>query len=83
MCVCVCVCVCSVSVSVSVCVSVCVRACVSLHCLNEIVTLLNLTVFLYNFHTWLKAMFYVFVSALCEWNVTKTYSCVHLNVTGE
>ena len=24
----------------------------------------------------------LFVNALCEWNITKTNSCVHLNVTG-
>ena len=30
-----------------------------------------------NFYTWLIIMF------LSEWNVTNTYSCVHLNVTGE
>ena len=27
--------------------------------------------------------FCVFVNALYEWNVTKTNSCLHLNVTGE
>ena len=90
MCVCVCVCVRAcmhvhVHLSVCVCMHACVRACVracvcvygSLHCMNEIVTLLNLT-FIYNFYTWLTVMFYLFVNALYEWN---TNSCIHLNVT--
>ena len=44
-----------VCVYVCVCVCVCARAsvcvCVSLHCMNEIVTLLNLTLFIYNCYT--------------------------------
>ena len=87
-CVCVCMCVC-MCVYVHACVCVCVheyawmRACGSLHCMNEIVTLLNLTLFIYNFYTWLFVMFCLFVNALFDWNVTKTNSCVHLNGTGE
>ena len=69
MCVCVCVCVC-VSVSVSVSVSVCG----SLHCLNEIVPLLKLTLSIYNFFTWLLVMYCLFLIAVYEWNVTKTNS---------
>ena len=80
MCLCVCVCLC-------LCVCLCERACVcvcrSLHCMNEIVTLLNLALFIYHFHTGLIAMFCLFVNALYQWNVTMTNSCVHLNVTGE
>ena len=67
-----------------VCVCVCARgARASLHCMNEIATLLNLTSFIYNFHTWLIVMFCLFVNALYEWNVTKTNSCVQLNVISE
>ena len=77
MCVCVHVCAC-----VCVCVCMCVCACGNLHCMNEIVTLLNLTSFTYNFYTWLIVMFCQFVNAN-EWNITKTNSCVHLNVIGE
>ena len=39
--------------------------------------------FIYNFYMWLIVMFCLFVNALYEWNVTKTNSCVHLNVTDE
>ena len=75
-----CVCV-SVRARVHACLYVSV--CGSLHCTNQIVTLLNLTLFIYNFYTWLIVMFCLFVNALYECNVTKTNSCVHLNVTGE
>ena len=51
--------------------------------MNEIVRLLNLTLFIYNFDTWLIVMFCLFVNALYEWNITKTNSCVHLKVSGE
>ena len=68
---------------VRVCVRACVRACVCVCvCMNEIVTLLNLT-FIDNFYTWLIVMFCLFGNALYDWNVTKTNSCVHLNVTDE
>ena len=86
MCVCVCAraraCVCA---SVSTCVRprVCARVCNGSYCMNEIVSLLILTLFIYNFYKWLIVMFCLFGSALCEWNVTKTHSCVHLNVTGK
>ena len=49
--------------------------------LNLIV--LSLTLFVYNFYTWLIIKFCLFVKALYEWNVTKTHSCVHSNVIGE
>ena len=55
----------------------------SLHCLNEIVTLLNLTLFTYNFYAGLIVMFCLFINVLFEWNITKTNSCVHLHVIGE
>lgn len=42
---------------------------------NE-VTLLNLTLFSYNFYTWLIVVFCLFVKSLHEWNVTKINSCV-------
>ena len=67
----VCVCVCA---HVSVCV------CGSLHCMNEIVALLNLSWFIYNFYTWLIVMFCVFVNELYEWNATKTNFCVHWQI---
>ena len=51
--------------------------------MNEIVTLLNLTLFIRNFSTWLTVMFCLFVNGLYEWNVTKTNCYVHLNVTGK
>ena len=57
--------------------------CGSLHRMNEIVTLLNLTWFIYNFYTWLIVMFCLFVNAQYEWNVTMTNSCVRLNVIGD
>ena len=56
--------------------------CVILFIFNE-VTLLNLTLFSYNFYTWLIVMFCLFVKSLCQWNVTKIHSCVHLNVIGQ
>ena len=71
----------------SVCVFVCAcararraRACVSvcLHCISEIVKLLKLTLFVYNFHTWLTAMFCLFVNKMYQWNVTKRNSYAHL-----
>ena len=49
--------------------------------MNEIVTLLKLTLFIYNFYTWLVVMYCLFVNALYDWYITKTNSCVHLNVT--
>ena len=56
---------------VCVCVRVRVRVCVcvhsSLHSMNESVTLLNLTEFIYNFNTWLIVMFCIFVDALYVW----------------
>ena len=51
--------------------------------MNEIVTLLKLTLFIYNFYMWLVVMFCLFANALYDWNITKTNSCVHLNVIGE
>ena len=39
--------------------------------MNETVTLLNLTSFIYNFYTWLIIMFCLFVNALYDWNFTK------------
>ena len=51
--------------------------------MTEIVTVLNLTLFIYNFYAWLFVMFCLFVNALYEWNVTKTNSSVHLNVIGD
>ena len=60
---------------------VCVRE--SLHCLNEIVTLLNLSLFTYNFYAGLTVMFCLLINVLFEWNITKTNSCVHLNVSDE
>ena len=51
-CVCVCVCVC-----MCVCVYVWVWVGVSLHCMKQIVTLLNLSLFIYNFYTWLIVIF--------------------------
>ena len=54
----------------------------SLHCNNEIVTLLNLTLFTYNFYPWLIVMCCLFGNALYEWNVAKTNSCAHLNAIG-
>ena len=51
-----------------ICVHVCVNMCIctrsygSLQCMNEIVILLNLTLFVYNFHTWLIVMFCLFVN---------------------
>ena len=53
----------SVRAYVRACVRVCVCVCIwiggdgSLHCMSEIVTLLNLTLFVYNFYTWLIVMF--------------------------
>ena len=64
------------------CVCVCVCVCGRLHCMNEIVTLLNLNC-TSNLNTWLIVMFCQFVNVLHEWNVTRTNSCVHLNVIGE
>ena len=61
-CLCVCVCVCARAR-----VRACVRVRGSLHCKNEIVTLLNFIYF-----TWLIAMFCLFVNALYDMNVTKT-----------
>ena len=43
---------------------------------NEIVTLLNLTLFTYNFYTWLIAMFCLFVNALYESNITLKFLCI-------
>ena len=97
-CVCVCVCMHLVCVCVCVCVYVCVCmhlvcvwggvhtrvcVCVSLHCMNENVTVLNLTLFIYNFFTWLIVMFCLFVNVLYEWNITKKNSGGHLNVIGK
>ena len=39
--------------------------------------------FIYNFYTWLIVMFCIVVSALYVCNITKTSSCVRLNVIGE
>ena len=54
---------------------------------NELVVMLllskSVTVHVYNFHTGLIVVFCLVVNALCARNVTKTNSCVHLNVTGE
>ena len=74
-CVCMCVCVCTCAW-----MCVCVFVCGSLHCMNEIVTLLNLTWFIYNFDTWLIVMFCAFVNALYEWNATKTNFRVHWQI---
>ena len=41
--------------------------------------MLNLTLFIYNFFTWLIVMFCLFVNALYEWNITKKNSSGHLN----
>jgi len=54
----------------------------------EIVTLLNLTLFIYNIYTWLIVVDSLrhkrlFVNAPYEWNVTKANSYLHLNVIGE
>ena len=49
-------------------------------CVCCTVTLLNLTSFIYNFYKQLIVRLYLPVTVLCEWNVTKTNSCVHLNV---
>ena len=48
--------------AVCVCVHEYVCACVrgGLQCMNAIVTLLNLTLFTYNFYTWLIVMFCLF-----------------------
>ena len=43
----------------------------------------DLSLFIDNFYTWLIVMFCLCVKALYEWNVNKTNSRVHLNVTGE
>ena len=81
-CVCACVCVC-----LCACVRACARArvcvCGSLHCMNEIVTLLNLALFIYNFCNMANCNVCLFVNALYEWNVTKTNSCVHINVISD
>ena len=63
MCVCVRACVRVCVWCVCVCVCVCVCLCVSLHCMNETVTLLNLTLFINNLYTWLIVMFRLFVYA--------------------
>ena len=60
-----------------------VCVCGSFHRMNEIVTLLNLTLFIYNFYTWLIVKFCLFVNAQYEWNVTMTNSCVCVNVIGD
>ena len=58
---------------------VCVCVCGSLNHMNECyIVEFN---FIYNFYTWLTVMFGLFVNVLYERNVTKTNSCVHLNVT--
>ena len=44
--------------------------------MNEIVTLLNLTLFTYNFYTWLIVMFHLFVNALYEWSITLKFLCI-------
>ena len=56
----------------SACVHTCIRACV------------RVPSFLFvKFYTWLIVMFCLFVNALYEWNVIKTNSCAHFNVTGK
>ena len=50
---------------------------------REIVTLLNLTLFTYNFYAGLIVMFCLFIDVLFEWNITKKNSCVQLHVIGE
>ena len=62
---------------------VCVCVCGHLHCMNETATLWNLTLFIYNFYTWLTVMVCLFLNALSEWSITQTNSSVHLNVTGK
>ena len=66
-----------VAVCVCVCECECVCVCVCVNCMR--LTFLNL--FTYNVYTWLIVVFCLFVNALYEWNVAKTNSCVHLNVT--
>ena len=59
------------------CVGVGVHACMcgSLYCINEIVTLQNLTLFINTFTpVWLIVIFCLFINALYEWNITKTNS---------
>ena len=91
-CVCVCVvCVCVVCVCVCVCVSVCVCVCLcvclclcSLHCMNEIATLLNLTFIFLSLACMANCKVLCLVlNAPYEWDVTKTNSCVHFNAAGE
>ena len=77
---CVCVCVC---MNTCMCMHMCVCMCGLLHCMNEVATLWNLTLFIYKFYTQLIVIFCLFVNALYKWNVTKTNSCVHFNVTGK
>ena len=45
--------------------------CGLLHCMNDVATLWNLTLFIYKFCTRLIVMFCLFVNALYDWNVTK------------
>ena len=52
----------------------CVCVCGSLHCMSEIVTLLNFTLFIYNSLYMANCNFCLFVNSLCEWNMTKTSS---------
>ena len=66
------------------CVRACVRVCVEAYIyMIEIVTLLNLALFIYNFYTWLFVTFCLFVNVLYEWSDTKTNSYIQLNVTGD
>ena len=53
----------------------CCCYCIILFIFNE-VTLLNLTLFSYNFYTWPIVMFCLFVKSLYERNGTKINSCV-------
>jgi len=55
--------------------------------MNETATLLIFLIIIYiiyfKFYTLLTAISRLFVSALYEWNITKTNSCAYFNVTGK
>ena len=63
---------------------VCVCVCVSLQCMNETVTLHNLTLFIYNLYTWLIVIFCIFVNALYAWTVAKQITvCIQMSLANK
>ena len=61
------------------CMHMCVCMCGLLHCMNEVATLWNLTLFIYKFCTRLIVMFCLFVNARHQQKFLCTFQC-HLQI---